>query len=128
VDFPAIALIVVGLIFVGTIVAAGGMRALIPPKAPTRGPFQTPPRAEPGAQTAPLPEGDAGRNMEEEGPPAGWFRSGPARAEAAARDDPADNFFSDEDDFAFREPDANRGPFSQREEDRDSLDDPDRNR
>ncbi len=95
-DLPTVALIVVGLIFVGTVMAAGGIRRLIPPKAPAWGPVQTSPRP----------------------------KSGPR----PAADDPADNFFSDEDDLAFREPDANRGPFSQREEDRDSLDDPDRNR
>lgn len=37
--------------------------------------------------------------------------------------DPADNFFSDEDDYVFRERVYNRDPaFRQREEDRDTVD------
>jgi len=128
-DFPTVALIVVGLIFVGTVMATGGIGALIPPKPPARGPVPTPSRPNSGARPAsPLSGEDSGRNVQEKDPSARGFRSGRGRAKAAAADDPADNFFSDEDDFVFREPDANRGAFSQREEDRDSLEAPDRNR
>lgn len=113
-DFPIITLILIVLIVVGTVAAAGGLRALMPPRVPA-----------PGAG-----EDSLWRTHTEAS--AGWPGSGRPRAAdrrvPESRDDPGDNFFSDEDDFVFREPDANRGAFSQREEDRDSLDDPDRNR
>ncbi len=129
-DFPTIALIIIAVILIGTVMAAGGLKELIPPKAPSP--------AQPAARGLPPRLAPAGGGEQEaawnedSGGSGGWpwrSRSG-AKASSAteATEDPADNFFSDEDDYVFREPDANRAPFSQREEDRDSLDDPDRNR
>ncbi|HSD61456.1 MAG TPA: hypothetical protein VLC55_11445 [Burkholderiales bacterium] len=121
-DFPTIILIIIGVTVVVTVMAAGGLGELFPPKAPA-----------PRQPSRPATIGEDSHSWGEEphqaGKRTGMERAGaPARYGNQERDDPADNFFSDEDDFTFREPDYNRGAFSQREEDRDSLEDPDRNR
>lgn len=111
-DFPTLVLIILGVTVVATVMAAGGLRALLPGKPAARD-AEVDLTQEP-AQPASV--GDPG------------CRSTAPEQDRIERDDPADNFFSDEDDYAFREPAYNRGEFSQREEDRDSLEDPDRNR
>lgn len=132
-DFPTIALILVGAISVGTVMAAGGIKGLIPPKAPVPGRKRPAHRlskmVEPAGPSPADGEFAGDGQADQRG---GRVKSGrdgaKAPSEPEAKEDPADNFFSDGDDFVFREPDANRGPFSQREEDRDSMEDPDRNR
>lgn len=111
-DFPTLVLIIIGVTVVVTVLAAGGPGALLPrkPAAPAGDEDYDSEPAQPGRHT------DSGR------------RGAAPGADRPELDDPADNFFSDEDDYAFREPDYNRGTFSQREEDRDSLEDPDRSR
>jgi hypothetical protein len=117
-DFPTLVLIIIGVTVVVTVMAAGGLGSLFPP------------RTTPRPQSAAFEEDEAmdSRADRPGRPPDREQRGAPPRSEDHERDDPADNFFSDEDDFAFREPEHNRGAFSQREEDRDSLDDPDRDR
>jgi hypothetical protein len=118
-DFPTLVLIIIGVTVVVTVMAAGGLGSLFPPGAAPRPESDTAGEEdEPGDSRADSPERPAGREQ----------RGAPSRSEDHEPDDPADNFFSDQDDFAFREPEHNRGAFSQREEDRDSLDDPDRDR
>lgn len=126
-DFLTIVLIIIGVTVVVTVMAAGGLRELIPPKlsAPGGKARTKQPMAAPTVHEDPT-------SSEEPSQAGRWLRTDRGgrntRSDREEGEDPGDNFFSDEDDFVFREPEHNRGPFSQREEDRDGLEDPDRSR
>ena len=126
-DFATIMLTIIGVTAVVTVMAAGGLKELIPPKPSAPG--NRPASRQPATALAAHDD----LELRDEPGQRGWWpqieRSGStASSEREDRENTADNFFSDEDDFTFREPEHNRGPFSQREEDRDGLDDLDRSR